>query len=291
MKISHVFLALFLGLGSLRAEQLNIGGSKILSTAISEAGQKLRSISELEVTVATEGGSSGGIQMLGNDSAQIAMSTRALTAKDRSDFPNISFTPIYLGEQVIALAVSNDVWQAGVRSLSKTQLQAIYEGKIKNWQEVGGPDQRILFFNREIGKGPWEVFAEWVYGDNRKAPLGRFQSIAEDVDTRDALELSNGAMAPLSPVWIDGKNLHALALIGNDSDAAIAPTAQNVINRKYTMSRPLYFFIDDKPTKQVKTMVDFMLNEQGQAILQKHGFVGRSILERLLGQKLPVEGP
>lgn len=293
-----IFLLLFLNfsLCCAVAEQTVIGGSKILGMAVTEAVFKLRNEMGLDLMVtedvpSSEGTSTGGIALLGTGKVQIAMSSRALTVQDRSKYPDITFTSIYLGEQTVAVAVSRDVWESGVRSVSREQLQGIYEGKITNWKQLGGEDQKILFFNRQIGKGAWEVYAEWLYHDNRKAPLGRFQAIAEDIDVRDAVELSTGAIAPLSPVWIDGKNLFALALIEEQGGDPVPPTAQNIIEGKYKMSRPLYFFIDDKPAKQVKAMVDFMTGDGGQEILKKHGFLGRKAIETGLGKALPLAGP
>ncbi len=68
------------------------------------------------------------------------------------------------------MIVAKDVWDGGVKALSKEQIRDIYEGRITNWKDAGGKDQRIVFFNKEPGRGTWEVFAHWVYGDPKKAP-------------------------------------------------------------------------------------------------------------------------
>src|SRR5438067_2468469 len=65
-----------------RAEILNIAGSTVLNVAIADVAQILRTERGMEIHVNTAGGTSGGVRSLADRSAQIAMTSRAVTPED-----------------------------------------------------------------------------------------------------------------------------------------------------------------------------------------------------------------
>src|SRR5439155_24407133 len=169
---------------------------------------------------------SGGVKALADGSAQIAMTSRPLTPEDRADAPDVLFNEIYVGEQVVAVAVTQDVWQGGVRTLTRAQVRDIYERRCTNWKQLGGPDQKIAFFNASEGRGVWELFAQWLYDDAKKAPLGDFPMIGSNAEARDTLEFTRGAASILSPLMIDGKAIFAIELKEKKEDHPEAPTIE-----------------------------------------------------------------
>jgi len=50
------------------------------------------------------------------------------------------------------------------------------------------------------------------------------------------------------------------------------PTLENVKNGKYPISRYLYWYLRNKPTGEIKKLVDFILSDQGQQIVTKVGY-------------------
>jgi phosphate transport system substrate-binding protein len=170
------------------------------------------------------------------------------------------------------MIVSRDVWEGGVRALTKAQLKDIYEGRIKNWKEVGGPDRRIVFFNKEPGRGTWEVFAHWLYGDAKKAPQVNFPEVGGNEETRNKVATTRGALSQLSSSWADGRQMFALAIKGDDG-ATVEPTTENIAIKRYAMSRPLFLLTNGEPTGDAKTFVDFILSPRGQELVKKHGYL------------------
>jgi len=171
MTMSRISLFLLaMGAGStLWAGTLKINGSTTVNLPAAEAAEVLRKERGMDIHIDTQGGSSGGISMLGDGLVQLGMASKPVSDKDREKFPNCRFKEIAVGEDAVALIVSADVWEGGVKAITREQAADIYEGRIKNWSELGGPDRRIAFFNKEPGRGTWEVFAHWVYGDSKKA--------------------------------------------------------------------------------------------------------------------------
>ena len=273
-----VAVALFLPLW-IQAATLRINGSTTVNLPAAEAAEILRAEGKLDIQVDTQGGSSGGISALGDGLVQIGMSSKHLSADDRAKYPKVDFREIHIGEDAVALVVSKDVWDGGVHALSPAQIRAIYEGKTKNWKEVGGPDRRIAFFNKEPGRGTWEVFAHWLYGDPKKAPQVSLPEVGGNEETRNKVASTRGAISQLSSSWADGKTVFALSLKPDVGDA-IAPTTANIASHKYPMSRPLFLITDGEPRGEAKVFVDFVLGERGQALVRNHGYLSLDQLQR-----------
>lgn len=270
------FLLLLLLAGSACAPcsgaTLKINGSTTVNLPVAEAAEILRAEKKMIIQVDTQGGSSGGISMLGDGQVQIGMISKHITDADRSRFPKVSFNEIHVGEDAVALVVSRDVWEGGVKTLSKQQACDVYEGRVKNWKEIGGPDRRIAFFNKEPGRGTWEVFAHWLYGDPKKAPQASFPEVGGNEETRNKVASTRGALSQLSSSWADGKTVFALAL-KTDEGQAIEPTMANIATKKYPMSRPLFLLTNGEPKAEARVFVDFILGERGQALVRKHGYL------------------
>ncbi len=254
------------------AEILNIAGSSVVNLPVADIAQILREERNMEIHINTNGGSNAGLQALGGRSAQIAMTSRPLTPEDRAGAPEVTFNEIYIGEQVVALGVARDVWDAGVQALTREQLKGIYEKQYTNWKQLGGPDEKIAFFNFNEGRGIWEMFVQWLYDDAKKAPTGDFPKVGTHEEARDTVEFTRGSLSILSPLYIGGRDIRALELKEEKSSPAIGPTIENIAAHKYPISRPLYLVVDDKPTRGVKILVDLMLGERGQALMKKYGY-------------------
>jgi phosphate transport system substrate-binding protein len=158
-------------------------------------------------------------------------------------------------------------------------VRGIYEGKIKNWKELGGPDRRIAFFNKEPGRGTWEVFVHWVYGDAKKAPQVNLPEVGGNEESRNKVGSTRGAISQLSSSWADGTKVFALAL-KDENGEAIPPTNENVAVKRYPMSRPLFVLTNGEPGGDAKTLIDFLLSSRGQDLVRKHGYLGMSDLKK-----------
>ena len=261
------------------AATLKINGSTTVNLPVAEAAEVLRAEQKLDIQVDTQGGSSGGISALGDGLVQIGMASKHLTDGDRAKYPKVSFKEIHIGEDAVALVVSRDVWESGLRALTKEQVRDIYEGRVKNWKQVGGPDRRIAFFNKEPGRGTWEVFAHWLYGDPKKAPQVSLPEVGGNEETRNKVASTKGAVSQLSSSWADGKTVFALAL-KSEAGEAIEPTTENIATHKYPLSRPLFLLTNGEARDEAKVFVDFVLSERGQALVKKHGYLALEQLKK-----------
>ncbi len=135
-------LFLSLALPSLAAAgALKINGSTTVNLPAAEGAEILRAEQKMDIQVDTQGGSSGGISGVGDGLVQVGMSSKPVSDDDRAKYPSVQFNPIHIGEDAVAMIVSKDVWDGGVKALSKQQLSDIYEGN----GLPGGGIYRVFF--------------------------------------------------------------------------------------------------------------------------------------------------
>jgi len=277
LKLLGVFV--FLAALPASAATLRINGSTTVNLCVAEAAEILRAEKKMDIQVDTQGGSSGGISALGDGLVQIGMSSKHLNDADRAKYPKVNFKEIHIGEDAVALVVSRDVWEGEVRALTKRQVRDIYEGRVKNWKQIGGPDRRIVFFNKEPGRGTWEVFAHWLYGEPKKAAQVSFPEVGGNEETRNKVASTKGAVSQLSSSWADSKTVFALAL-KSDTGEGIEPTPANIATHKYPMSRPLFLITNGEPRDEARVFVEFILSERGQSLVKKHGYLALDQLQK-----------
>ena len=253
------------------AETLKMQGSPVVAHVMIAAAPVLRARG-IEIKVGVEGSSAVAVAMLGDEEVTFALTMRALTGTDRARFPEKEFKEFQIGTQAVALIVSDDVWQSGVRSLTKAQLQAVYEGKILNWKELGGGDLPIKFYNTERGRGIWELVFIWIYKEVRQVPLGKFPITVDGEDARNTVQFNSGSMAMAQINWIDGKKVHGLA-IKDEKGVEVFPTEENVLGGKYPLARPAMVVVGEKPVGVKRKVIDFLLGEEGQAIVGKSDLI------------------
>ncbi len=253
-----------------RADSLRLYTSPALGLPLAAVMPVMRA-EGIDATIRGEASSSAAIQILADGQADAVFTIRPLSGEDRSLAPEKLFTEIQIAIQATAVLVSRDVWESGVRAVTKEQLRRIYEREITNWKQLGGEDRAIKFYNYERGQGIWEQLVQWIYGEIRRAPLGNFEIVVSGEDARNTVEFNGGSISIAPPRWIDRKEVFALAL--RDGDSAVEPTRPHLIDRSYPLARPVFAVFSDKPTGGRQRMVDFLLSEKCQQVLDRTGLV------------------
>ncbi len=223
----------------------------------------------------TGGGSGTGIAALLNGTCDIAISSREIKPKEMEQAKDKDVYPreykVALDGLAVVVSPSNPV-----DKLTADQLADIFTGRVKNWKEVGGKDAAIVVLSREVNSGTHVYFKEHILrkGDpNAKdefAPnallLPSSQAIADEIKGNpDAIGYYG--MAYISK---EQKALHVAKKSGAEF---IGPTAENVINGSYPISRPLFIYTNGKPTGPSKEFVEYVMSPEGQAVVAKIDFV------------------
>lgn len=256
--------------GAGKGGALQVSGSTTVAPVAADAAEALKA-DGLDITVATQGGSAGGISQLAAGQINIALSSKPLADEDKAANPDTDFLPTQIGADAVGVIVTKEVADGGVKNLTADQVRDLFEGKINNWSEVGGPDLDVFVYDKEPGRGTREVLDKYIYGDEKAPPppeSGNYAIVGGNLETRNKLESTPGAIAPLSTSFVEGRDgLAAVTLDG------IEPTPENIASGTYPMARPLYLITDGKPEGSAKKFVDYVLSSKGQKLMTKHGYL------------------
>lgn len=250
---------------------LRVSGSTTVNPVAADAAEVLRE-EGLAITVDTQGGSAGGIAQLGAGQIEVAMSSKEVSDEDRQAHPSVDFVPTEIGADAVGVIIGKEVFDGGVKSLTKDQLKGLFEGKVTNWSQVGGPDLAVFVYDKEPGRGTREVLDKYLYGQDGKAPppprSDNYAIVGGNEETRAKLLSTPGSVGPLSTAFVAGRD--ELAVVAVDG---VVPTNATIRDKTYPMARPLFFVTDGKPAGPAKRFIDFVLSPAGQKIVTRHGYL------------------
>lgn len=216
----------------------------------------------------TGGGSGTGIAALINGTTGLCASSRPITQREKETIRQ------KWGKEVVELAVAIDGLAVYLHSsnpvneLSLNQLKAIYTGAITNWNQVGGPDLRIVMYGRENNSGTYTFFKKHVLQNRDFHP--RTQSLpgtaaVVNAVSKDAKAIGYGGIAY-------SKGITLITIKPDDQSPSIAPSVDNVAAGKYPLSRHLYWYFTGSPAGEAKVLADWVLSPEGQSIVKEVGY-------------------
>lgn len=259
------------------AATLRVSGSTTVNAVAADAAEVLRR-QGMKITVDAQGGSAGGITQLAQGQVEIAMSSKPVADEDRAAAPGVDFVSTEIGADAVGVIVRREVYDGGVRSLNRDQLRALFEGRVRSWKELGGPDLEVFVYDKEPGRGTREVIDTYLYGEAKAPPPPQSNNVAivgGNEEGRAKVLSTPGGVTPLSTSFVTGyPKLAAVAVDG------VEPTPAHVVDRTYPLFRPLYLVTDGPPAGAARTFVDYVVGVEGQALVRKHGYLTMADLGR-----------
>jgi len=230
---------------------IEISGSSTLAPLMGEIAKRYRTIDpQVEIRIRT-GGSSRGIQDVGEGIVDIGMSSRLLADSEKQE--NVCHI---IARDGIGILVNKE---NQVNDLSDRQIVDIFTGKVKNWSEVGGLDAPIQSFNRIKGTSELELFKDFFQVSEEALSLE--SSFVETLDCLDGVANDRNAVTYVSV----GASALGI-LVGNPVKLlplhGVFPSVETVESGDYPLSRPLILITRKDPGNVVKQFVDYALSAE-----------------------------
>jgi len=256
-------LIVFSMMGLSFAEDLRIDGSTTVLPIAQKAAEVFMKKNPTIKIFVSGSGSGTGIKALLDGTTHIATSSRE--AKDKE----IAFgkaKKVTLTAHKVALDGIVPIVHPSMKidNITLEKLRDIYNGKIKRWKELGGPDRPISVVSRDTSSGTYEVWEEKVLKGDKVRP--------------DALLVASSGQG----VQTVAKNKYAFGYIGIgyvEKSVKIlkvnggAASANSVRDGSWPIARPLFMYTKGTPSGVIAKFINFMLSKEGQKIVNEVKYV------------------
>jgi len=243
-----------------RVRNLVLTGSTIMTPLLRDIGKRFES-NHAGVRVDIQaGGSSRGISDVRQGLADIGMVARAL----KPDEAMLHATPIARDAACIIVNRANPV-----KALSDDQIVLIYTRSISNWKEVGGPDLPIVLVHMTEGRALLDLFL-----DHFKLRSTQIRADALIQDSEQGLQAV--ASRPGAIAYVSCSRMEAMGenrLVRCLPSEGILPTAENIRDGTYPLSRPLQLVTREPPKELVAEFIDFAHSHAVYDLIRKHHFI------------------
>ena len=214
------------------------------------------------------GGSGVGIAALLEGTTDIATASRRMKFDEKAKCQEAGK---FIVEKIIAydaLAIIVNP-SNGVSKLTRAQLEGIFTGKITNWKQVGGEDLKITPYARETSSGTYDFIKEYVLLN--KNYMSSILSMPATGAIVQSVSQTKGAIGYVGLAYLNSsvKAIH----VSFDGKNFVAPSMATAMNKTYPIVRPLFFYYEKAKEKSYLSFVNFVLSAEGQAIVDKVGYV------------------
>ena len=169
-----------------------------------------------------------------------------------------------------------------VEGLTVEEIQGIYTGRVKNWRELGGKNQKIRPYQRAENSGSQTALLRLMEGlplmepekeDRISGMGGIITQVASYRNHKNAIGFS---FRFYSTEMVENEQIRLLALNG------VKPTKETIRSGEYPISSN-FFAVTASPIGEpapeetngdLRAFIDWILSEQGQGIIELTGYVG-----------------
>ncbi|OZT12634.1 phosphate ABC transporter substrate-binding protein [Priestia aryabhattai] len=237
---------------------LAISGSTSVGPLAEKLAAKYEEKNNINIEI-NQIGSSAGITNATSGVSEVGMSSRDLKEEEKATG---------LKEHIIAydgiVVITHPTNK--VKNLSMEQVKKIFTGEITNWKELGGDDMEIVVVSREDGSGSRDAFQE-IVGYSSGELIKNAIVASGNGNIKTTVATNEHAVGFVSFEYID-ESVATLNING------VKPTADNVLQQKYSLSRPFLFVNKPKNlSEEGQKFIDYILSSEGQKIASDAGVI------------------
>lgn len=234
-------------------------GSSALLPLVKDAAEKYKA-EHKDVSISLNAGGSGtGLKQVSDGSVDMGNSdvpADTKLSKDQAD----KLEDHKVCVMTVATIANKDV--AGqVKSLTRQQLTDIFTGKITNWKEVGGPDEKVVLVTRPKTSGTRALFKQYALNGAEEASNQSLETDNSGILIQSVAQ-NPGAIGYVAlPYLINDSTVGSIAIDG------VAPTLENTYNGTYSVWGYEHIYTSKDPKPAVKSFIDYILSDKyGQRI-------------------------
>jgi phosphate transport system substrate-binding protein len=261
---------------------IKIAGSSTIRSIINESSVPFGE--KHNVTFSIEGGgSSHGVETAATGKVDIGTASRYLKDTEKKKWPDI--VAHLVGQDGVAVILNAAL---GITALTKTQIQYLYTGKIRNWKEIGGPDEPVILISKEIGRSTLDLFIEYadLEIEENKIMLRMHHRVKgeEHFSMVDARIIGSNQSAIIQVARQKGAigyvSIGDALIFAERTKRIILPkldgieaSKANVRNATFPITRPLHLVTNGQPTGIVKEYIDYVMSPEGQKHVAASNFI------------------
>lgn len=252
--------------GGLGAETLVIKGSDTLGGQLVPrlAAAFQREHPEVRFEIASEGSSTGIVAVL-EGGADLAMSSRPISDRDRAMARRF-------GKELRAMTIALDAIVVIVhpenerRDFALREVEQLFCGDLRNWVSVSGSPGPVYLYTRHTASGTYSRFQELAMRKRDYSPFAQKMAGNEQI----AMEVARN---PLGIGYVSRQQAGARGVAVCRLDG-IEPTEAALISGRYPLLRQLWLVQEEGlGTRMEEAFVAFSRSEEARQIILSSGFV------------------
>ncbi|MEH7076649.1 phosphate ABC transporter substrate-binding protein [Neobacillus drentensis] len=239
---------------------LSISGSSAMQPLVAAAAEEFMAENPKVDIQVNAGGSGTGLSQVAEGSVQIGNSD--VFAEEKEGIPAGQLVDHKVAVVGMTAAVNPKV---GIKDIKKADLIKVFTGKITNWKELGGADQKIVLVNRPDSSGTRAVFNKFALDGATPA-----EGITEDSSNtvKKIINETDGAIGYLAFSYFTDDSVTPLAIDG------VEPTAENVQSGQFPVWAYQHSYTKGEPDELSKAFFDYLMSETVQnTLLQEQGYL------------------
>lgn len=209
--------------------------------------------------VVERGGSMSALIALKRGAVDVAAMTRDLReADDEKGVRNY-----LIARNAVGVAVHP---RLGISNLSRSQLRAIFDGKLTHWSQVGGPNWPIRVITRKPNT-PARQFLEEVIlnGEDVTTTVTEMETPAQVLQAVQSDETAVGY------ILLRDRDASDVRFLSVD---AIPPARETILSARYPLTQSFYYVLARQSGRSAEQFVEFAQSASGQAIVDAQHLVG-----------------
>ncbi|WP_308635020.1 phosphate ABC transporter substrate-binding protein [Paenibacillus silvisoli] len=233
-------------------------GSSALQPLVEQVSKKFMEDAKYSgITVQVQGGGSGtGLTQVSGGQADIGNSD--IFAEEKFVDADADKAKELVDHQVAVVAMATVINKdIAVDNLTKQQLVDIFTGKVTNWKEVGGADEKITIVNRPSSSGTRKTFEKYALGTKSEDVQGSIQEDSSGT-VKKLVSETPGAIGYLALSYIDDT-------VKTVKYEGVEPKEETVVTGEYPVWAYEHMYTKGEPNEIAKAFLDYMLSDSVQS--------------------------